>query len=267
MDRMTELNIIITLASLFCFGVAAGSDAAECASPYAIDNEHGVLYSTDCGLSWFRAGDIPGVPPSELTSVSLDDSGGLVVSTDTLGLFASKDGGMTWSHASPYVSIGAEVRYLGGDEAIPAGQPGRFRVIIRNDGTDASTNTTANFAWFRSPIIGQTVGYDYTMRPSQGHCMRSLTPAPDCTLGTIPAGGAVQIDFDGSTEPGRLGLYTLRLWVASDQAAPTMLAEVTKGTSITVAESGGGAAGWVWLGVLAGVAAISARRRRSGCRE
>lgn len=265
MNATIRLQDLTMLAGLLGCAMAA-AEPAECTLPYTIDNEQGVLYSTDCGITWFPAGEIDGVPASELTSISIDETGSVVVSTDTLGLYASKDGGMTWSHAGPYVSVTASIQYLGGDEAIPAGYPGRFRVTIRNGGTDASTNTTASFAWFRTPIIGPTIGYDYMMRPSQGRCQRTTGPTPDCAFGTIPAGGSVQIDVDGTTQPGKLGLYTLRVWVASEQAAPTMLAEMSKGTSITVLKTGGGAFGWLWLCALAFAAAISAARRRSGRR-
>lgn len=266
MKRVDHLKIIVALVGILGYGLAAAFEPGDCGLPYSIDKDNGVLYSNDCGYTWFPTGAIEGVPPVELTSVSIDQTGRVIVSTDTMGLYASKDGGMTWTHAGPNVSVTASIQYLGGDEAIPAGHPGRFRVTIRNSGTGASTNTTANFAWFRTPIIGESVSYDYTMRPSQGRCVRSVTPSPDCTLGTIPGGGTVEIDFDGSTEPGRLGWYTLRLWVASDQAAPTMLAESSKGTSITVLETGGGASGALWLLALSCAAVFSAIRRRSGYR-
>lgn len=238
----------------------------QCDLPYALDRDQGVLYSTDCGLNWFPAGEIAGVPSAEMTSVSLEAAGRVVVSTETMGLFASEDGGMTWRRSAPFASLTVEVVDLLHGEAIPAGSPGRFRVIVRNGGPDASTNTTTAFAWFRTPLFGDRISANYSMRPSQGHCSRSLTPEPDCLLGTIPAGAAATIEFDGSTEPRVLGMYTLRVWVASDQAAPTLLAEVSKGTSVTIAESGGGAADWSWLVILAAGAllrvAVNASRRQ-----
>lgn len=168
---------------------------------------------------------------------------------------------------SGYSALTVEVVYLHGDDSIPAGQHGRFEVIIRNGGPDASTSTTVSLAWFRSPLFGQTIGYDFLAYPSQGSCTRSITPEPDCWLGTIPVGGEVRIDFHGATAPGVLGWYTLRVWAGSDQAAKTLLAESSKGTSVTVLESGGGSAGLTTLFVLLCVCSgqLVRKRRRRNC--
>lgn len=258
--RQAILLLILTASTT----VVARADT-HCEELFALDEAAGVVYTTDCGHSWFPASPIDGVSAAGMTSVSVDASGKVVVSTDSDGLFASHDGGMTWQRDAPFASLTVRVTDLLNGEAIPAGSPGRFRIVIENGGPDDSTNTTASFAWFRNPITGPAIHANYTMRPSQGQCARSLTPEPACILGTITAGGSVVIDFDGSTEPGRLGIYTLRVWVASDQAAPTLLAEIDKGTSITIAESGGGAAGWLFLGLLALVALgrVNAVRGRS----
>lgn len=168
--------------------------------------------------------------------------------------------GIAVAQDSGYSALTVEIEYLRGDDGIPAGQPGRFNIVVRNGGPDVSTSTFVNLAWFRSPIIGETIGFDFSAYPSQGSCTRSLTPDPDCRLGTIPVGGEVHIDFHGATKPGVLGWYTLRVWAGSDQAATTLLAEVSKGTSLTVLESGGGAAGVASLLILLGVVAV--RRAR-----
>lgn len=161
-----------------------------------------------------------------------------------------------------YSALSVEVVNLHGEDGIPAGQSGRFEIIIRNGGPDASTSTAVSLAWFRSPLFGQTIGYDFSAYPTQGSCSRSITPEPDCWLGTIPVGGEVRIDFHGATEPGVLGLYTLRVWVGSDQAAKTLLAELSKGSSVTVFESGGGAEGIVSLLVLLCVGVVRLTRQR-----
>ncbi len=154
------------------------------------------------------------------------------------------------AHAQGYSALSVDVYYYGGDESIPAGQPGRFRVTINNGGPGISTNTRVWFAWFRSGLSG-TRSQSYDARPSQGMCSPSYTPDPDCYLQMIEVGRQANIEFAGQTEPGRLGWYTLRVWVESDQAAKTMLAEYSKGSSVTIAESGGGSIGWVFLvGVL-----------------
>ncbi len=163
-----------------------------------------------------------------------------------------------------YSALTVEVVDLRGDDGIPAGQPGRFEIVIRNGGPDTSTSTALSLAWFRSPLFGQTIGYDFSAYATQGSCSRSVTPEPDCRLGAIPVGGEVRVDFHGATEPGVLGWYTLRVWAGSDQAATTLLAELSKGTSVTVLESGGGAEGVLSLFVLlcVGVARLTKKRRR-----
>ncbi len=168
------------------------------------------------------------------------------------------------ANAQGYAGLTVDIEHLGGDESIPAGSPGQFRVTIRNGGPDTSTNTHVWIAWFRTTLT-DTIGYDYSMRPSQGICNVSYTPDPDCYVGMIPVGGSVEIRVDGRTEPGRLSWYTLRVWAGSDQAAKTLLAEYSKGTSVTVAESGGGGAlGWLQLLALAGAAVLRRPRKRRG---
>ncbi len=162
------------------------------------------------------------------------------------------------AHAQNYSALTAHIHYHGGDDGIPAGRPGRFRVSINNGGPDVSTNTRVWFAWFRSGLTGTTT-HSYTARPSQGMCSPVYTPDPDCYLDTIIVSGEVTIEVEGQTDPGRLGWYTLRVWVESDQAAKTMLAEFSKGSSVTVAESGGGSLGWAFIVAL--LAIVSIRRR------
>ena len=161
------------------------------------------------------------------------------------------------AQAQNYSALTARIHYHGGDDAIPAGQPGRFRVSINNGGPDISTNTRVWFAWFRSGLTSTTT-HSYTARPSQGMCSPVYTPDPDCYLDMLPVGGEATIEVEGQTDAGRLGWYTLRVWVESDQAAKTMLAEFSKGSSVTVAESGGGSLGWAFIVAL--LAIVSIRR-------
>ncbi len=168
-------------------------------------------------------------------------------------------------HAEDYSALTANIHYYGGDNNIAAGQPGRFRVSINNGGPEISTNTRVWLAWFRSGLFS-TTGHSYTARPSQGWCSPVHTPDPDCYLDMIDVGSEVTIEVEGHTDPGRLSWYTLRVWVESDQAAKTQLAEFSKGSSVTIAESGGGSLGWT--SIVALLAMFSLRRRdksRSGC--
>ncbi len=162
------------------------------------------------------------------------------------------------AHAQNYSALSAHIHYYGGDDSIPAGEPGRFRVSINNGGPDISTNTRVWLAWFRSGLSSTTT-HRYTARPSQGMCSPVHTPDPDCYLDMIDVGGKVSVEVEGHTDPGRLSWYTLRVWVESDQAAKTMLSEFSKGSSVTVAESGGGSFGWA--SIVALLAIFSVRRR------
>lgn len=159
------------------------------------------------------------------------------------------------AHAQNYSALSAHIHYHGGDNGIPAGKPGRFRVSINNGGPDISTNTRVWLAWFRSDVISTTV-HSYTARPSHGMCSPVHTPDPDCYLDMIDVGGEVTIEVEGHTDPGRLTWYTLRVWAESDQAAKTMLAEFSKGSSVTIAESGGGSLGWALLVALLAIVSI-----------
>lgn len=168
------------------------------------------------------------------------------------------------AHAQGYSALTVDIHYYGGDESIPAGYPGRFRVSISNGGPDVSTNTKVWISWFSSSLTG-TTSQAYTARPNQGMCSPVYTPDPDCYLQVINVGSAATIEVDGHTQPGKLTWYTLRVWVESDQAARTMLAEYSKGSSVTIAESGGGSIGWLFLLGLVGtglVRRISADVRR-----
>lgn len=165
--------------------------------------------------------------------------------------------------AQNYSALSARIHYHGGEDSIPAGTPGRFRVSIDNGGPDTSTNTRVWFAWFRSGLAG-TTSHSYTARPSQGICSPVHTPDPDCYLDMISVGGTATIEVEGQTDPGRLSWYTLRVWVESDQAAKTMLAEFSKGSSVTIAESGGGSFGWPLIVAMLAIASI---RRRGLSRQ
>ena len=90
-------------------------------------------------------------------------------------------------------------------------------------------------------------------------CSPVHTPDPDCYLDMIDVGTEATIEVEGQTDPGRLTWYTLRVWVESDQAAKTQLAEFSKGSSVTVAESGGGSFGLVSIAALL---VLGLRRRR-----
>lgn len=177
-------------------------------------------------------------------------------------LFAG--GVATNANAQGYSALTADIHYHGGDDGIPAGSRGGFRITIDNGGPDFSTNTRVWIAWFRSPAFGSTVGHAYDAQPSQGMCSPVYTPNPDCYLGMIAPGRNVPIEVQGETAAGRLGWYTLRVWVESDTAGKTMLAEHSVGSSVTIAESGGGTLGLASLLVLL---LVGAGRKWSGRTE
>lgn len=246
-------------------------DPQDPLTAYAVSRDDGVLRSTDGGTTWQIVSEDPPFDSSKLYAVAVAPNGTVLVSLEFDGVYKSNDQGTTWSRsgqapspepppAPPPAPSGAasmtmDIEYLG-EESIPAGRSGRFRIMLKNNGPDPATNTEVWLSWFRTPLAGTRTGYHFTVSSSQGSCVRSITPEPDCRLGTIQPGGVVTIQLSGSTEPEKLGWYTLR---ANAQAVEGGIsAEFSIGTSVTVldSDSGGGAASWLLLLLLSGVAVI-----------
>ncbi len=241
---------------------------------YAVSRAEGVLRSTDAGTTWQSIAEDAPFDFSKLYSVAVAQDGTVLVGLEFDGVYKSADRGETWTRSgqqpSPEppppppppqpraVSMTMDIEYLGGDDSIPAGQSGRFRITIRNDGPDPATDTQVQLSWFRTPLVGSRTGYDFSVSSSQGTCIRSLTPEPDCRLGTIQPGGVVTIQLAGSTQPKKLGWYTLRANVQAIEGG--ISGEYSIGTSVTVADSdsgGGGAASWILLMILGGLCALT----------
>ncbi len=254
-------------------------DPQDSLKAYAVSREGGVLRSFDGGTTWQLASDNWPYDLSKLYSVAVANDGTVLVGLEFDGVYKSSDQGTTWTRsgqepspepppAPPPVSSGAvsmtmDIEYLGGEDSIPAGQNGRFRITIKNNGPDRATDTQVQLSWFRTPVVGSRTGYDFTVSSSQGSCTRSLTPEPDCRLGTIPSGGTVTIQLSGSTEPKKLGWYTLRANVQAIEGG--ISDEYSIGTSVTVLDSEGGGGGAVssWLLLALCSVGVLARRLRS----
>jgi photosystem II stability/assembly factor-like uncharacterized protein len=226
---------------------------------YAASWDFGVLRSTDGGTSWSALNT--SFPTNRLYSLQVLSSGRVLVGTESEGLFRSDDGGDTWGLAGTpipdpapppaptpgYASLSAEVENLMGG-SVAAGSQARFRITVTNDGPDTSTASSVDFSWVRNRLTGNE-GYDYTLTTNQGSCMRSITPEPDCTIGTLAAGASVIIEFRGDTEPAALSNYILRVFANNNESAGGRVAEVTVGSRITVLSSdgGGGTLGYLTL--------------------
>jgi hypothetical protein len=232
----------------------------DSALAYRVSRFDGFSLSRDSGTSWTAknngwAGAMP-----KLQTVHVLANGRILVGTEFAGVFVSDDEGETWAQSGPppegvdsgtggggttatqQASLSVSIEYLG-KGSVPAGKTARFRVTITNNGPDMSADTTASFSWSHQPVVGSRVGHSYTLTGSQGGCSRSVTPDPDCRLGSIANGASVVVEFSGSTEAGVLHWYELRVWAGNFQSESTMLADSAIGSSVSASSTDGGGGG------------------------
>jgi photosystem II stability/assembly factor-like uncharacterized protein len=259
-------------------------DPTNSSIAYRTSRLDGVHKSVDGAQTWSPINNGLGAVINDIYSVHVLPSGTVLVGTEFDGVFRSIDGGASWAPAGSQAADGTEppasgndvyktarlavtIKFRGDNGAIKAGKDAAFKVTIKNNGPDASTNTTVSFDWSREVFLGSPQSFAYSMSTNHGRCSASYS-VPDCSLGTIPSGGSAVIEFVGKTERNKQ--YTFNLDVLADNAETDVSVYATKAIRTKVeytcvlifcttdSGSGGGAADW-WLLLLLG-GAIGCRR-------
>ena len=198
-------------------------------------------------------------------------SGRLLLGTTFEGLWMSDDEGATWQVSGatpsdpppvvtpPPVSVTANLNLsiedLNGPDAIEIGTRAKFRITVRNDGPDASTNTFVNFIWVL-PNTNDAPSGAYTLSSSAGSCTTGPNSDDGCDLGTLINGQSVTIDFEGTTSTSFIGTHQLTV-TARNAENSEVVANGSVATKRTVACIGdcddggsGGGSFSIWLLLL-----------------
>ncbi|MFQ6005639.1 MAG: GlyGly-CTERM sorting domain-containing protein [Woeseia sp.] len=192
-------------------------------------------------------------------------------------VYRTIDGGASWSLAGATGSGGTrppgggnglaggqaqlsvELNFLGANSSVNAGSNARFTVTVKNNGPDTSSNTIVDFNWVEGGPSGD-LNPGYTGTTSQGSCGATSTDAIDCSLGSIPSGGIVQLQFSGSTKPDRASTYDLQVWADNAESSNSAWAGILIDAKVartcflifytTESSGGGGATTWPMLLIL-----------------
>ncbi len=213
-------------------------------------------------------------------------SGRILLGTVFEGMFKSDDDGASWQFAGaepvtpeppeppsqPEVTaeLVLQIQDLNGGEAVEVGERAKFRVTVRNDGPEVSTNTFVNFIWVQ-PNTNDASSPAYSVTSSGASCVGGIGPDAGCTVGSMAVGATVTFDFEGTISADFIGLHKITVTARNAENAE-VVANGSVNSKRTIAcfgdcddssGGGGGSAGLVWLGVLALVAALRGRRLRA----
>jgi len=261
---------------------------------YRTSRLDGAHKSFDGGQTWTPINNGLASVLNDMYAIHVLPSGTLIIGTEFDGVFRSDDAGASWTltgerdsgsdsgggssggssagvmPANNTASLRITVKYRGDKGSIKAGKTAKFRVTVTNNGPNVSTDTSVDFFWYKSGFFGST-GYPHTASPGQGHCSNTHdTQLFDCSLGNIPSGGSVVIEFKGETGNGGTYYLLTRAHNAETSGAVESKTSISAKTELTCilifctsTSSGGGATGWWMLGLLGMAAARSHRQRRA----
>jgi photosystem II stability/assembly factor-like uncharacterized protein len=250
-------------------------DAADPMTAFRVTRAAGVLKSIDGGDTWFGSNAGLEAVVNDLYRVHSLPSGRLLAGTELGGVYMSDDGGASWSRAGAgsevaatdrEVSLSISVRSDNSDASVRAGKNLKFTVTVGNSGPDSATLAIADFRWTQSGGFAPP----YTLESKQGSCAMDHN-GPDCFLGTIAAGGSVDIVFRGDTVKNQSRTYYLEV-IADAVENDTFVQASAQGSTwvdlncvlifCTTADGGGGSTGVTLLLLLAAASVAEWRRRR-----
>jgi photosystem II stability/assembly factor-like uncharacterized protein len=239
---------------------------------FVVSEYTGVLRSSDGGQTFtLLAPDLPGSSDWYKSALQLE-SGRLLVGSVSKGIVKSDDDGATWQSAGaapepppsatppppPQVNanLTVTVKNLDGNKTLEAGTNARFRIEVRNDGPELSTETFVHVLW-SPPGTGAAINTAFTLSSNKGSCIITQYSDSGCTIGTLGVGETAKIDFRAATSTSYIGTHQLTAHVSNAQGAATVQGG-TVATKKTIAcfgdcggNSGGGAADPFLLVLLA----------------
>jgi photosystem II stability/assembly factor-like uncharacterized protein len=245
----------------------------------------GVQRSTDGGQSFtLLAPDLPD-GSDWFRRVLQMANGRLLVGTVVEGIYKSDDDGVTWSSAGtpppsppppppePTVTANLTVSIdnLNGAEPIEHGSQAVFRITVRNDGPNVSTETFVQVDWTQ-PGTNDAPNYAFTLSSSTGSCTVAPDGAAGCSFGTLGVGASAMIEFRGTTSTDYIGTHKISATGRNAESA-VVIANGSVATKNTIAcfgdcgdspAGGGGSTDVLSLGalVLLVFGFRGARRRR-----
>jgi photosystem II stability/assembly factor-like uncharacterized protein len=242
---------------------------------FLVSEHAGVLRSADGGQSFTLLE--PELPRSTdwVRCVLQLESGRLLVGSALEGMFKSDDDGATWQSAGspaptppippppppppppPEVTarLAVSIENLNGSERIEIGTDARFRIVVRNDGPDVSTDTFVHVNW-RLPGTNGAPSKGFSLTSGSGSCVVTPDASSGCTIGTLGVGGSATIEFSGATSTSYYGEHRINAVAMNAEHAEVRTSD-SVGTTRTI--GGGGSAGIPLLVALLLIAAMRPR--------
>jgi len=150
------------------------------------------------------------------------------------------------------------IENLNGSAAVEAGGKARFRVVVKNNGPDASTDTYVRFGWVRPTVNGGTSSKALELSSTSGNCTVGPNVETACTFGTLDVGQSATIEFGGTTSTDYIGTHSVTATASNAEGAYSSASgSVSSKKSIACfgdcsdsAAGGGGSVGVMLLAVL-----------------
>jgi hypothetical protein len=207
-------------------------------------------------------------------------SGRLLIGTVLEGLYKSDDDGTTWQIAgnepplppeptpppqppgsppppSMNANLSVSVENLNGSGVIEAGSEARFRLLIRNEGPDTSTDTYVRFGW-ALPGTTSISSKAFELSSSIGTCAVGPNVESACAIGRLDFGQTVTIEFRGTTTTDFIGIHKINATASNAEGAYSN-GTGSVGTSKSIAcfgdcganaEGGGGSTSFLLIAAL-----------------
>jgi photosystem II stability/assembly factor-like uncharacterized protein len=200
---------------------------------FVVSKFGGLLRSVDGGQSFTTLK--PELPLSTdwFRSAAQLKSGRLLIGTAFEGVYKSDDDGATWQIAGmeaplppappPPADVTAKlsitIENLNGSAAIEAGGKARFRVVVKNNGPDVSTDTFVRFNWVRPNVNGGTESKALELSSTNGSCAVGPDVETGCMFGTLDVSQSVTIEFSGTTTTAYIGTHSITATASNAEGA------------------------------------------------
>ena len=244
----------------------------DASSMFVVSEFAGLQRSTNDGLSFvLLAPELPRSTDWFRSALQLE-SGRLLMGTTFEGIYKSDDDGETWQIAGaqlpdlpppvtpPPVDVTAKLNLriedLNRSTAVELGTKAKFRVTVRNDGSEVSTNTFVHFNWVM-PDTNSASSLAFTLSSSVGTCIVERNSDVGCSVGTLAVGQSATINFDGTVSTSFIGEHRISVTARNAQGSVVVAGDrVASKKSIACygdcggKSSGGGSAGLLLLVAL-----------------
>ena len=250
---------------------------------FVVSEFGGLLRSVDGGQSFTtHKPDIPRMTVGFRRAAQLN-SGRLLIGTAVDGVYKSDDDGASWQIAGiepplppappPPADVTAKlsvsIENLN-SSAVEAGGKAQFRVVVKNNGPDASTDTFVRFGWARPSVDGGISSAAFDLSSTSGSCSVGPNVETGCAFGTLSVGQSVTIEFSGTTSTDYIGTHSITATASNVEGAfSNANGSVSSKKSIACygdcsdsEAGGGGSLGLLFLLILMLLGCLSGKRER-----